>query len=202
LLYVNVGIIQCLNDELRESGLFVLPIVAVILDLITDDLVEVTDYRVNLSLSCQVEALNDGREVHLHIVVKQELEVNRVQEGFGCGIQSEVVSDILGAYLWYSLIEDVLDIVGVLEVAQDAGGVDLAEPGHFGYVWPKVETLVCHDRLVAPLGLPEEFRAQRIAAVVLKEFVGKTLLSIVNLSDHALRTNKISHIAIGHVYPL
>ena len=59
--------------------------------MISDHLVEITNYRINLGLGKKVESLLYGRQVILHIVIKENLEVHWIKERFRRGVKSEEV---------------------------------------------------------------------------------------------------------------
>jgi hypothetical protein len=61
--------------------------VALVLDLVTGDLMEVTNEGIYLSNGGEVEDLQNWLEVLLHVVVKEDLEVHWVEEGLGARIQ-------------------------------------------------------------------------------------------------------------------
>ena len=48
---------------------------------------EVTNKRIYLSYGSEIKDLQNWLEILLHIVVKEDLEVNWVEEGLGAGIQ-------------------------------------------------------------------------------------------------------------------
>jgi hypothetical protein len=199
LLNVHIGVIQCLNYKLGEGCLLVLAMVALVLDLVSGDLMEVTNDGINLSNSSEVEDFQNRREVLLHVVVKKDLKVHRVEEGLGARSQREEVLGVTQADSWHLLRKGFLNIVRVFQIPDDVGWVDLTEPFNFRDSWGQVDAGVRHDRFVTPLCLPEEVRVQQVAAVILEELVGKTLLSIVDLPDHVLRADQISHVPISHV---
>jgi hypothetical protein len=173
--------------------------VALVLDLVTGDLMEVTNEGIYLSNGGEVEDLQNWLEVLLHVVVKEDLEVHWVEEGLGARIQWEVVLGVTQTDNWHLLLKSVLNIVGVFQIPYYVGWVDFTEPFNSRDSRGQVYAGLCHNRFVTPLSLPEKFRAQHVAAVILEELVRKTLLSIVNLSDHVLRTDQISHVPISHV---
>ena len=77
---LSIRVVKSFDDQLCESSLLVLSIVALVLYLVADNLVEVAYNRINLGLSCKIESFFNRREVFLHVVVKKNFEVHWVQE--------------------------------------------------------------------------------------------------------------------------
>jgi hypothetical protein len=128
--------------------------VALVLDLVTGDLMKVTNEGIYLSDGGEVEDFQNWLEVLLHVVVKEDLEVHWVEEGLGARIQREVVLGVTKTDNWHLLLKSVLNIVGVFQIPDDVGWVDFTEPFNFGDSRGQVYARLCHDRFVTPLSLP------------------------------------------------
>lgn len=119
--------------------------ITLVLDLVTGDLMEVANEGIYLSYGCEVEDLQNWLEVLLHVVVKEDLEIHWVEEGLGARIQREVVLGVTQADDWNLLLKGVLNIVGVFQIPDDVGWVDLTKPFNFRDSWGQVKARLCHD---------------------------------------------------------
>jgi len=80
------------------------------------------------------------RYILFHVVIKEDFEINRIQERLGRLFKREKVSGVIHSDNGDGLHKDILYEVGVLKVAIDRRGICFFEPNNMGDRWRNIET--------------------------------------------------------------
>ncbi len=155
---------------------------------------EVSDHCIDFCLVLKIKSLCYRRVVLILIVIKEGLNINWIQERFRIYLQWEVVLCIQNCNRKnVFLVIYILEEIWILNVSCDVIRVKILEPLHARDFRSDIEARIRENRVVSPLCLPEEVIAKHVAWIVLEQFVCQTLLNIIDLAKHVLRSKNIYH---------